>query len=1617
MPQPLLETEFQRLYSRHFTATTFNEVAGIPLDLFIDKYPESFQKYRKKGKVMVRSMMRKPSNKIKKYNKLKRSDSLTSSIETEGSFHTANGNDSDRFLSETECCEQTSPLSDHEQKVTDIKVKSSSTSSAEEEEESITPRNTEVEVEDSRDRGKWEEVVRKKKKGKYHRTSERPQKHFDSPPSGSWKEPLVITLEKHKNTENRKLLKELLSRPEGQILKFVCEDDYRKCPLRCMVDIVSMWNTPSSRPSYIVLGAITGTNRQTLLQGLVSKYNLQYFTSFFDRDIFTTVPPFSYFEAKISDKAFGVISISNREGYKAPCIVKCSQTDGMQSVSKSQLWHRPMLENIVCEPTEEAFTRIYRWFNDGSSSTSTSDLVAEYEREAGKTKAVTKSLPTIYNTVRELERTINIRKDHFVLVSGDISTRLSHLGAISLIPWIAVFDLDMNSRDKGLLRANERIISKDRSLQITTWKEPVASIVEEGTRWCFIRGRRDDPTSKITPTDDIRAWYKTVKASLDAHVEQLRKFAIGYTVLNVVVVWPNDESITPFLQKMLSKLDENIEPPPKIVMFMPSQPKTPTGLAVYELLCREYQQNLTIFQLDLDDILNGLNAFLKQNTRPMSRRFELPHSDDCPNHDITDENAAWLREDLDVLFFKSPYAKVDEDLQVLQEEKNKFYRGGTLHWTTWYGCDSRSLDVQRDIKESFARVIQEHIKENRGCLLYLYHDPGSGGTTLSQRLLWDFHTQVPCIHLKTRTYTSIKTLKERIDFLYEKTFLPIILLIDGEDESRVKFMYKELNARSPAIIICVKRHPFQVRENKHSQKLQGHVSVGEAKHLAMRYIEQCKDDETKKRELNRLYDDVKGNSPHCLYEFGLSAFLHEFTGLTSYVGGYLQPRRNPCSEFIGETQRILGYLSLAYFYGHTSLPCQFFAELLHKPSNYSVDIDDFPHPIGLFIVPDDTEGRRKNIRTCHYLIAKEILEYILGSGKRNSGNTSNDLSLSAKRNLSQFCLELIDYASNKSLKSGVSTEITVHCLTRIFIVRDNKEMGQTSEVVRRKPVLSRVMNDIYSNPPSFTERLQVLEKLTQNFPNDASFLAHLGRFYSFCRPDEVEKTEECFKKALDMCTKCKEEENIDTIDDRSKAILVQIYHMYGMVLQKRVGWYTGNAAHEKPEKETKHENFRERLDEILDVAKKACKLFENCRKFTATGQENGYGYIGEITVRLQVCDFVQRNYSNENVASVGIKGFVSSSGNGKCRAKKFIQKSAYVIPNLISECYMMVEKDDIDAGLKKTIIWYNHLFQAEMMNLEGLAVHEDNSSYRLTIAIRKQRYAKTEDSLTLIESVDNPQDIKEIVECYEKIFQNLAYTNHVSYRKRREMELEFIEWLHAIRHRLCLKKYTVDDVLNRVEIWDDKIPSAMSMFYIFVLKSLLGIGFIDQKGDTAKLLDARTMIKKMQQCGRSVLKPKYPREWLGISGDGIKRLVPGTRYLGLSSEDQSQSHRDARVFKGTITAPNRRKAAGVIHLDLDDNDIEVRVFFIPNTVNLSGSQYEGKRVEFELAFSLQHGYEAFAVKQLQHYGCTECSSSVEICSRESNAPCPTCGTIIQKDEFTLTQPKQTRSVLNERVEC
>lgn len=202
--------------------------------------------------------------------------------------------------------------------------------------------------------------------------------------------------------------------------------------------------------------------------------------------------------------------------------------------------------------------------------------------------------------------------------------------------------------------------------------------------------------------------------------------------------------------------------------------------------------------------------------------------------------------------------------------------------------------------------------------------------------------------------------------------------------------------------------------------------------------------------------------------------------------------------------------------------------------------------------------------------------------------------------------------------------------------------------------------------------------------------------------------------------------------------------------------------------------------------------------------------------------------------------------------------------------------------------------------------------------------------------------------------------------------------------------------------WNDQIKSPIGKYYQFVLMSVIGFGPVNGNSSSELLIEAKNLQEDMQKTKKFVLQPKHPREWLGEGKDGIKLVIPGIRFLGMNTNgnDPILEHVDLRVCLGTICHPNNKRSCGYISFDLNEtNNIPIRVFYNPTVAELIGSRYGDSRVEFYMAFSIEHGYHAYEVKLLKKYGCSSanCSTRVEIIASDESCVCPKCSRVIQKD--------------------
>ncbi len=314
------------------------------------------------------------------------------------------------------------------------------------------------------------------------------------------------------------------------------------------------------------------------------------------------------------------------------------------------------------------------------------------------------------------------------------------------------------------------------------------------------------------------------------------------------------------------------------------------------------------------------------------------------------------------------------------------------------------------------------------------------------------------------------------------------------------------------------------------------------------------------------------------FYFGLQTFEREFLGLERYVGSRLE-------KLNSDQKRILLFLAISHHYAQQSIKAQAFAEFLGIPKNRIVNLKE------AFYSCEDVldiliEEKGKYWRTTHDLVAQEVLTQGLitpGADRRTW-----------KQNLSLLAKSFAELCRGNSLNPS---EEMLELVRRTFIYRDNSDVLGTEKVATNQS-FSLLLQDI----PSLEGRLELLRKLTELYPEEAHFWAHLGRFHASKLKNYI-KAYEYIDRAILL--------------NRKDHVL---YHMKGMAIRYEID----NLIAEKNE-----------VQAIVDRAKVASNAFEEARE---QSPDNEHGYISEVQLLARILDYAGRQHQNR------VLGYLSTPG-------------------------------------------------------------------------------------------------------------------------------------------------------------------------------------------------------------------------------------------------------------------------------------------------------------------------------------------------------------------------------------
>ena len=485
-----------------------------------------------------------------------------------------------------------------------------------------------------------------------------------------------------------------------------------------------------------------------------------------------------------------------------------------------------------------------------------------------------------------------------------------------------------------------------------------------------------------------------------------------------------------------------------------------------------------------------------------------------------------------------------------------FLRGAEI---SWYELGLH-CDVDREKTDKLKIRVENELHKKRTVTVNLYHAPGAGGTTVARRVLWDLHIKFPsAILLRSNPVETV----ERLSWLSSVTGLAVLLLIDGAQiaERQVDELYQHLSSRQvPAVLLQSLRRFKSQQEQERTFYLPAKLSSLETRRFADIFSREMPQKRDELEKLRRSTDQ-RLQTP---FYFGLQTFGKDFLGLESYVNIRLV-------HLTPVQKRILGFLALAHHYAQRPISAQAFAELLGVPRTRHVKLAQVLPEETLDLVVEVHEGVW---RTVHDLIAQEILEQLLWP-------TGTDRRL-WKQNLSPRAVEFAKFCRGDH---AVSSEEMLELARRTFIYRDNVDLLGTERSALK--TFAQLIEDI-SSPQG---KVEVQRNLTELYPEEAHFWAHLGRLYAV-ETHDYKRSIICIDEAIQLT------QGNDHV----------LHHMKGMALRYQIGSLIEQ---------------RVRIEEIVELTKLASTSFEKARELKP---DDEHGYISEVQMLARVLDYAGRSY-------------------------------------------------------------------------------------------------------------------------------------------------------------------------------------------------------------------------------------------------------------------------------------------------------------------------------------------------------------------------------------------------------
>ncbi|MEQ2198541.1 hypothetical protein XENOCAPTIV_014350, partial [Xenoophorus captivus] len=518
--------------------------------------------------------------------------------------------------------------------------------------------------------------------------------------------------------------------------------------------------------------------------------------------------------------------------------------------------------------------------------------------------------------------------------------------------------------------------------------------------------------------------------------------------------------------------------------------------------------------------------------------------------------------------------------EFINEEKEnierQFYRGGRVTWLNFWLAEHKYVEevIERDACHETSRLLNDALKCNIdqtpvNCI-NIYHHPGSGGSTVARQVLWHYRKDLRCAFVKPYPTSLVAQHAVELREYEEKDpqkCLPVLLLLEDTDKEYLGDLRNELE-----VAVNIKRIQYGTLCFILLNCRRSHDPEKRCKESPLQNVSVTHklSDQEKRKFAGKRQALEERFAPQFILTFVLMSEGFSQDYIQDFVKHLLQD-----IDQKSIVTRLIHYVALLNTYVQNSFISQSHCEALLA---LTVHLERFRQHAFESLLSDqaklvflhlrDEKTHIESIRIIHPLVAKEILQQLLGGKQTQSRLAMNFL------------------CENVLFEHRFGREEYLSFLRQLFLRRSRISKGDEYD-----SFFSPLIEHVCDNEKSPNEAIELLKEAFERFHQDPLFAQQLARLhYTYEKFEEAKHWAE---------TAAKQRPNDSYILDTK-----------GQVYRK---WFQAKC--KAMENESKPKTAQNTMDAV-ETALKALDCFQECERAANADMENvnSSGFFAEVEV-------------------------------------------------------------------------------------------------------------------------------------------------------------------------------------------------------------------------------------------------------------------------------------------------------------------------------------------------------------------------------------------------------------------